>query len=59
MVKFLSKTRFNSHSNDQIIMLTEDYESIDFASQKWIEQLKQYGVTKIKFDYHLIKNITL
>ena len=23
-------------------MLTEDYESIDFASQKWIEQLKQY-----------------
>lgn len=42
MVKFLSKTRFNPHSNDQIIMLTEDYESIDFASQKWIEQLKQY-----------------
>lgn len=42
MVKFLSKTRFNSHSNDQIIMLTEDYESIDFASQEWIEQLKQY-----------------
>lgn len=24
-----------------------------------IEQLKQYGVTKIKFDYQLIKNITL
>lgn len=42
MVKFLSKTRFNPHSNDQIIMLTEDYEAIDFASQKWIEQLKQY-----------------
>lgn len=42
MAKFLSKTRFNSHSNDQIIMLTEDYEAIDFASQKWIEQLKQY-----------------
>ena len=42
MVKFLSKTRFNPHSNDQIIMLTEDYESIDFVSQKWIEQLKQY-----------------
>lgn len=42
MAKFLSKTRFNPHSNDQIIMLTEDYEAIDFASQKWIEQLKQY-----------------
>ena len=42
MVKFLSKTRFNPHSNDQIIMLTEDYEAIDFASQKWIEQLKRY-----------------
>ena len=42
MVKFLSKTRFNPHSNDQIIMLTEDYESIDFGSQKWIEQLKRY-----------------
>ena len=42
MVKFLSKTRFNPHSNDQIIMLTEDYESIDFVSKKWIEQLKQY-----------------
>lgn len=42
MVKFLSKTRFNPRSNDQIIMLTEDYESIDFGSQKWIEQLKQY-----------------
>lgn len=42
MVKFLSKTRFNPHSNDQIIMLTEDYESIDFGSKKWIEQLEQY-----------------
>ena len=42
MVKFLSKTRFNPRSNDQIIMLTEDYEAIDFASQKWIEQLKRY-----------------
>ena len=42
MVNFLSKTRFNPRSNDQIIMLTEDYESIDFASQKWIEQLKRY-----------------
>ena len=42
MVKFLSKNRFNPHSNDQIIMLTEDYESIDFASVKWVEQLKQY-----------------
>lgn len=42
MVKFLSKTRFNPHSNDQIIMLTEDYEAIDFASQKWVEQLKRY-----------------
>lgn len=42
MVKFLSKTRFNPRSNDQIIMLTEDYEAIDFGSQKWVEQLKQY-----------------
>ena len=42
MVKFLSKTRFNPRSNDQIIMLTEDYESIDFASKNWIEQLKRY-----------------
>ena len=42
MGKFLSKTRFNPRSNDQIIMLTEDYEAIDFGSQKWIEQLKQY-----------------
>ena len=39
MTKFLSKTRVNPHSNDQIIMLTEDYEAIDFGSQKWIEQL--------------------
>ena len=42
MVKFLSKTRFNPHSNDQIIILTEDYENIDFASKQWIEQLKRY-----------------
>ena len=32
MGKFLSKTRFNPHSNDQIIMLTEEEkEALDIA----------------------------
>lgn len=40
--KFLSGTRFNENANRQFIMLQEDFDAIEYNSQKWIDQLKKY-----------------
>lgn len=40
--KFLSGTRFRSDANNHFIMSQEDFEMVEFGSQKWIEQLKRY-----------------
>lgn len=40
--EFLAGTRFNEQANRQYIMLQEDFDGIEFASQKWIDQLKNY-----------------
>lgn len=41
-VNFLSQTRFEGPVNQQIMMQLEDFELIDYGSEKWIEQLKRY-----------------
>lgn len=41
-VKFLAGTRFNQSANRQFVMLSEDFEAIDFGSSIWIDQLKNY-----------------
>lgn len=42
MGKFLNGKRFNQHSNHHIIMMQEQFNSIDFGSTKWIDQLQKY-----------------
>lgn len=39
---FLSGSRFNENATRQFIMLQEDFETIDYGSEKWISQLKNY-----------------
>ena len=41
-VKFLNGTRFDSKSNEHFMMMTEDFEAIEYGSDNWIEQLKRY-----------------
>lgn len=41
-VKFLNGTRFDSRSNEHFMMMTEDFEAIEYGSDNWIEQLKRY-----------------
>lgn len=43
--QLLAGTRFNSNANRQFVMLQEDFENIDFGSQSWIDQLKNYIAT--------------
>lgn len=42
MVKFLKGSRFNSKAREQFVMMAEDYELIDYGSEKWIQQLKRF-----------------
>lgn len=44
-VDFLKGTRFISTANEQIVMLQEDFDVIEWASQEWIEQLQRYVST--------------
>lgn len=44
-VEFLKGTRFVQLANEQIIMLQEDFDAIEWASQEWIEQLQRYVST--------------
>ena len=41
-VKFLKGTRFNHHSNDIFRMSVEDFETIDFESEKFIKRLEHF-----------------
>lgn len=41
-INFLKGSRFNKKARDQFVMLTEDFESIEFESTVWIEQLKKF-----------------
>lgn len=41
-VNFLSGSRFAKDSNQQYMMLLEDFAAIDYGSQNWIELLKRY-----------------
>ncbi|MFU2203598.1 phage portal protein [Streptococcus pluranimalium] len=55
-VNFLKGTRFNPQSNDQIIMRFEDFESVEFESTRWIEQLKRY-VSRHKTQLERLKEL--
>lgn len=41
-MKFLKGRRFDENANRQFIMTAEDFEAIEFDSQKWIERLKNF-----------------
>ena len=41
-MKFLKGRRFDENANRQFIMTAEDFETIEYESQKWIERLKNY-----------------
>ena len=41
-MKFLKGRRFDENANRQFIMTTEDFETIEYEGQKWIERLKNY-----------------
>lgn len=41
-MKFLKGRRFDENANRQFMMTIEDFETIEFESQKWIERLKNF-----------------
>ena len=41
-MKFLKGRRFDDSANRQFMMTIEDFETIEFESQKWIERLKNF-----------------
>lgn len=41
-LKFLKGRRFDENANRQFMMTIEDFETIEFESQKWIERLKNF-----------------
>ena len=41
-MKFLKGRRFDESANRQFMMTIEDFETIEFESQKWIERLKNF-----------------
>lgn len=41
-MKFLKGRRFDENANRQFIMTAEDFETIEYEGQKWIERLKNY-----------------
>ena len=41
-MKFLKGRRFDENANRQFMMTIEDFEVIEFESQKWIERLKNF-----------------
>ena len=41
-MKFLKGRRFDENANRQFVMIIEDFEAIEFDSQKWIERLKNF-----------------
>lgn len=41
-LKFLKGRRFDENANRQFMMTIEDFEVIEFESQKWIERLKNF-----------------
>lgn len=41
-MKFLKGRRFDESANHQFMMTIEDFETIEFESQKWIERLKNF-----------------
>lgn len=41
-MKFLRGRRFDESANRQFMMTIEDFETIEFESQKWIERLKNF-----------------
>ncbi|KXT79579.1 Phage portal [Streptococcus oralis] len=41
-VEFLKGVRFGDKSNEQFVMLQEDFDAIEYGSDNWIEQLKRY-----------------
>jgi phage portal protein, SPP1 family len=41
-LKFLKGRRFDDSANRQFMMTIEDFETIEFESQKWIERLKNF-----------------
>lgn len=41
-VKFLEGPRFDQRANDHFVMMEEDFSAIDYASEKWVEQLQHY-----------------
>lgn len=41
-MNFLKGRRFDENANRQFVMIIEDFEAIEFDSQKWIERLKNF-----------------
>lgn len=41
-MKFLKGRRFDENANRQFIMTAEDFETIEYEGQKWIERLKNF-----------------
>lgn len=41
-MSFLKGRRFDENANRQFVMIIEDFEAIEFDSQKWIERLKNF-----------------
>lgn len=41
-MNFLKGRRFDENANRQFVMIIEDFEAIEFDSQKWIERLKKF-----------------